>query len=97
MTEDRTTAEWWEWHLTPAGWIWGSQGIGRDTIDHKPIPADAALTLRQHVAVRRRTLGGGGAELERWSTEQRHKDHATINELRSKWGRPPDADNYPLL
>ncbi len=40
--------EWFEYHLTPGGWIEGTKSIDFSSIIEKPIPKDRVISIRGH-------------------------------------------------
>jgi hypothetical protein len=78
---------WFEYHLTPAGWICGSGGNNYLEINEKEIPKDRVLTLRFY-----EVLSGSFTELDKWYTEHwRHEDTAKLNANIEIYGEMPEG------
>jgi hypothetical protein len=78
--------EWTDWHLTPRGWEAGSQqtDFGKET-KFAP-PQDRVLTSRFQKEISSRF-----SKPERWHEETwRSTDKKAVDELRTKFGPPPE-------
>ena len=79
--------EWFEYHLTPAGWVEGSEKIDFAGIKKKRIPADRVLTLRFH-----QFLSSGFSKMDTWFEKiWSHKDSSKVEELTAKFGNRPSG------
>ena len=84
--------EWWEFHLTPKGWIRGSERM-LDGAKDRPIPSDRLLTIRQH-----EHASSAYAPPQTWSAiVWRHTDSRAIATMREQHGQmPPGSERYPF-
>ncbi|MCT7328019.1 translation initiation factor 1 [Ralstonia mojiangensis] len=80
--------EWIDMHLTPGGWVRGSEKYDFAPVDEHPVPADAVLTLR-----RTQYLASAFSKMETTFAETPLTDDAVIiAELRQKFGQSPFRD-----
>jgi hypothetical protein len=78
---------WFEYHLTPMGWISGSEGNNYLEIKEKIIPKDRVLILRFY-----EILSSPFSKLDKWYTEHwRHEDTAKINVNIEIYGEMPEG------
>ena len=78
--------EWFEYHLTPQGWVDGSEKIDFAGLKKKEIPDDRVLTLRFH-----EYLSSPFSTIDKWYDEQwRHEDEDLINDLIKQFGEMPE-------
>lgn len=84
--------EWWEFHLTPKGWVKGSEQLQAGAKE-RPVPPDRMLTIRQHEHAPSRF-----APPQTWSAiVWRHSDTRAIATLRAQFGEmPPGSERYPF-
>ena len=84
--------EWWEFHLTPKGWIRGSERLA-DGAKERPIPPDRLLTIRQH-----EHAPSAYAPPKTWSAiVWRHGDTRAIATMREQYGTmPPGSERFPF-
>lgn len=76
--------EWEDVHLTPSGWVDGSDKRDFAGVTHRPVPTDAVLTVHRRVYVASTFSKPDVSE-----SETRHTDDlAIIEELRKKYGKP---------
>lgn len=81
--------EWDEWHLTPQGWIAGSEKVDFAGVTEKPIPPDRVLTRRYH-----ERQSSSFSKVDRFvSTEWRGPDAEEVARLLTKFGQHP-SDSY---
>lgn len=86
--------EWFDYHLTPNGWVEGSEKIDFGGVHTKKIPDDRVLTLRFH-----EYLSSPFSKMETWYDEAwRHSDVTLVKTLIGRYGSKPAcyADNYIL-
>lgn len=86
--------EWFEYHLTPNGWVEGAEKVDGGGLKSKPSPPERVLTLCFH-----ERLSSPFSKMEYWYTEGwRHEDSNLVQELINKYGsKPPDyGDRYTL-
>lgn len=79
--------EYWAWHLTPQGWVEGSEKLDSGTIE-RPVPEDTVLTLTYHEIY---------ASI--YSSPDRRIEQKIINQtkadiLKTKYGSTPKKMNY---
>ncbi|GAA0029113.1 hypothetical protein [Bradyrhizobium ottawaense] len=76
--------EWTEWHLTPAGWVRGTEKEDFRTV-HRDPPPDRVKTVvwRERLSSRFSKVDSGHSE--QW----RSNDGAAIATLEAKFGPPP--------
>jgi hypothetical protein len=68
--------EWSEYHLTPGGWVEGSEKLDFNRSE-RPAPVDRVLTVRQHDY-----LSSSFSKLDQWSSiEWHHQDHTLVASL----------------
>jgi hypothetical protein len=77
--------EWYEWHLTPRGWVIGSQKLDFGGVQLEDPPPDRVLTIRE-----REFVGAMGGKMHRsfdeeWGTD----DDATLKSLADQYGWKP--------
>jgi hypothetical protein len=77
--------EWTEWHLTPAGWVRGTEKEDFRKIDREP-PPDRVKTVVWHDRLSSRFSKPDRYHEETWSSP----DKAAISGLVAKFGSPPD-------
>ncbi len=78
--------EWWEYHLTPGGWLEGSEKLDFAGVKEKPIPPDRVLTLKF-----RERQSCFYASVERWyEVVWRHRDRRTTRSLVEEFGNLPE-------
>ena len=78
--------EWTDWHLTPAGWVTGSERTDGVGIEEQPIPPDRVLTQRW-AEEQSSPFGSMYRGLEtRWESD----DKETTQELIKKFGKCPE-------
>ena len=78
--------EWYEHHLTPAGWIDGNVKLDVVGIREVPIPLDRVLTIRCH-----EYQSCSFAKMEMWrETIWRTEDKAQLKMLTDTYGTCPD-------
>jgi hypothetical protein len=78
--------EWTEWHLTPTGWVRGTEKEDFRTVDREP-PPDRVKTVVWHDR-----LSSRWSKPERWHDETwSSSDKAAISDLVAKFGPPPDS------
>lgn len=84
--------EWWEFHLTPKGWVKGSENM-LDGAKERPTPADRLLTIRQHEHAPSRY-----AAPQTWSAiVWRAGDTRAIASFREQFGQmPPGSERFPF-
>lgn len=84
--------EWWEFHLTPKGWIKGSESLAAGAKE-RPIPSDRMLTIRQN-----EQPSSAVAPAQTWSSiVWRHSNTRAIAALREQFGTlPPGSERYPF-
>jgi hypothetical protein len=86
--------EWFEYHLTPQGWVDGSEKIDFSGVKEKEPPADRVLTLRFH-----EYMSSGFSPIDKWCDEQfRHEDKLLVNKLLEQFGEVPrqfKKSDYP--
>lgn len=76
--------EWTDWHLTPSGWVKGSQETDYSTTE-KVTPEDAVLTMRWHVY-----QGSAHGRTQRYHEETwAVADRSLIDKLQSQHGEAP--------
>ena len=81
--------EYWTWHLTPEGWVEGTEKLDCGTTE-RPVPADTVLTLTYH-----ERLSLGYSQLERWiDREVTNGKQTEIDGLKRKYGNMPKEMNY---
>ena len=79
--------EWFKYHLTPRGWIAGSEKIDFAGLKEKEIPDDRVLTLCFH-----EYLSSPFSTMDKWYKEMwRHEDEALINDLIRQFGELPES------
>nr|WP_315593673.1 translation initiation factor 1 [uncultured Cupriavidus sp.] len=79
--------EWKEMHLTPEGWVPGSEKWDFGPVEHRPVPPDAVLTI-----CRTEHVSSSFSPLERTFEETKlSADEALIESLRLKFGASPFA------
>lgn len=77
--------EWFEHHLTPKGWVTGSEKIDFGGTKLKEPPKDKVLTVRLH-----ERMASAFSKIEEWHTvEWRHDDEQKIKKLTKKFGELP--------
>ena len=76
--------EWWEYHLTPAGWVKGSDDLDFGSHE-RPIPPDRVLTVRKH-----EHLSSMYSKMERWTDiVWQSEDEDQLQALKAKYGDFP--------
>lgn len=81
--------EWFEWHLTPNGWIEGSKKIDGSGVYQKEIPNESVLTLCFH-----ERLSSPFSRAEQYYTiAWQHSDKALIEKLVQLHGDKPHQYN----
>jgi hypothetical protein len=87
--------EWFEYHLTPQGWVTGSEKIDFSGIKGKDIPTDRVLTLRFN-----EYMSSSFSTMDKWCDEQyRHEDESLVNRLVKQFGESPGRykkSEYPI-
>ncbi len=74
--------EWWDWHLTPDGWVEGSEKLDFSELKEKEVPANRVLTIRHH-----ERMSSPFSKLEVWASEEwRHPDNNLVTSLIEKYG-----------
>lgn len=76
--------EWTEWHLTPAGWVRGTEKEDFRRIDRDP-PTDRVKTVSYHDYLSSSFSKPHRYHEVEWSSE----DKAEIARLEAKFGPPP--------
>lgn len=77
--------EWTEWHLTPQGWIMGSERTDGPGVTEKEPPTDRVLTHCWH-----EYLGSAYGKMKRYSEKVwESDDKAAVKALMEKFGDPP--------
>lgn len=78
--------EWTEWHLTPSGWVSGSERVDFGGVTEKPAPPDRVLTCRYT-----ERLSSSFSTMDRTVRElwRRPGDDALIASLLKKHGECP--------
>lgn len=86
------SSESWQYHLTPHGWVEGSESLDFGTKE-RPIPADRVLTVTQHYY-----LSSRWSKPDQWSSiDWQHSDGALVASLKEKFGElPRGSERYPL-
>jgi hypothetical protein len=78
--------EWFEFHLTPKGWIAGSEKLDAG-LREKEIPEDRVLTLCFY-----ERLSSPFSDLEKWYREKwRNTNEEVISDLTEQYGELPEA------
>jgi hypothetical protein len=73
--------EWWEWHLTPAGWVRGSEKLDHADTDVAP-PLDRVLTV-----LHEEYLSSSFSKLDVSDSETfRSTDPASVSKLLNQYG-----------
>jgi hypothetical protein len=79
--------EWFEYHLTPNGWIEGSEKIDFAGIKEKKVPDDKVLTLRFH-----EYMSSTFSPVDKWYEETyRHGEDGLVEDLTKKFGELPGS------
>ena len=79
--------EWFEYHLTPAGWVAGSEKIDFAGLKPKPAPIDRVLTVRYH-----EFMSSSFSKMKKWREEVwRSDDEAKVRELVATHGKAPEG------
>lgn len=74
--------EWWEYHLTPNGWVVGDERLDFGGIEKRPVPADRVLTIRET-----EIISSSHSKLETtWSEVYRSDDEELVQNLLEKYG-----------
>jgi hypothetical protein len=77
--------EWFDWHLTSAGWVAGSYSLDFRGQTEKQIPADRVLTLHND-----QYQGHIMSEVDStWETTWESDDKALIKKLLKQFGKQP--------
>ncbi|RYD69339.1 MAG: hypothetical protein EOP84_28655 [Verrucomicrobiaceae bacterium] len=77
--------EWTEWHLTPNGWVRGTEKMEGVKLEEIPCPADTVLSMKY-----REFLGSAYSKLGTSLSEVwRSSDEDAINELKKRHGECP--------
>ena len=76
--------EWTEWHLTPGGWVRGTEKEDFRKIERAP-PPDRVKAVRWHDYLSSSFSRPHRYHSDEWSLE----DKATIASLETKFGPPP--------
>ncbi|GLR81406.1 hypothetical protein HUE56_15115 [Azospirillum oryzae] len=77
--------EWFDYHLTPAGWHHGTERLDGGTINEEPVPDGCVLTVRVH-----EEIGSIGGKLHNWvAVHWQHADTALVKELLIRHGQLP--------
>lgn len=86
--------EWFEFHLTPGGWVGGSEKLDFVGTKDKEVPQDRVLTLTFY-----EKLSSPFSRTELYYTEDwRHSDSNLVNTLVEKHGaKPPNYDDLYTL
>lgn len=79
--------EWYEFHLTPAGWVKGSEKLDGAGEKGAPTPADRTLTLRFHDYQSHTRAKCKRRREEVWRSD----DAALVKLLIQKFGRSPET------
>jgi hypothetical protein len=79
--------EWQDYHLTPTGWVEGSEKVDFSGIHEKPIPADRVLTVRW---VDNQSSAFSKAD-RYWKETWRSSDSAAVSALVAKFGERPSG------
>ena len=78
--------EWWEYHLTPTGWIEGSEKLDFGEEKTKPVPADRVLTVRFKY-YQSFSLASPECSIKvKWE----HADKELIKKLKKQFGNAPE-------
>lgn len=78
--------EWTEWHLTPAGWVRGTEKEDFRTVEREP-PPDRVLSCRYHDY-----LSSPFSKPDRYVREEwRGGDKALIEQLLKQYGACPET------
>ena len=86
--------EWFEYHLTPDGWVDGSEKVDFSGVHIKEAPENRVLTLKFH-----EYLSSPFSKMDTWYTETwRHSDNNLIEKLIKKFGSKPEryGESYTL-
>lgn len=87
--------EWFEYHLTPNGWVDGSDKVDVEGVTTKPIPKDRVLTLCFH-----EYLASAFSNMKQWTEVLwEHSNKSLISELQTQYGECPGNYNlrdYPM-
>jgi len=75
--------EWSEWHLTPHGWIAGTENTGTSLVE-RAIPESRVFSL-QYIDEH----SGYGRSIVRWQEQWRSSDPVLIATLTAKFGSRP--------
>jgi hypothetical protein len=79
--------EWQEYHLTPTGWVEGSEKIDFVGVREAPIPAHRVLTVRSV-----EYMSSGFSPLRSyWEETWRSDDSSAVQKLVAKFGERPGA------
>src|SRR5262245_81274 len=78
--------EWTDWHLTPAGWVEGSEMVDFGNLRKKPVPDDRVLTRR-----RGEVQTSPYSEMHRYiKTTWESDERETIETLLKQYGECPE-------
>ena len=79
--------DWFEYHLTPEGWLAGSKTIGHiRQIEEIPIPCDRVLTIRF-----RTNQSCLASKTRHWhEVDWEHANHKIIDTLKEQFGSLPE-------
>jgi hypothetical protein len=78
--------EWTEWHLTPAGWVRGSERMDFAQLQSRPTPLDRVLTVTN------KEVGNGYGPIHASQQEDWRSDDAdAVAELLVKFGKAPKS------
>ncbi len=78
--------EWTEWHLTPEGWVRGTEKEDFRTITREP-PAERVKTVRWHDYLSSRFSKPDRYHSDIWVSS----DRSAVAALEAKFGPPPDS------
>ncbi|WP_456325226.1 hypothetical protein [Desulfonauticus submarinus] len=78
--------EWFDYHLTPQGWVEGSRKIDFVGVKEKKVPKDRVLTLRFH-----EYMSSGFSPMDIWYEELwRHENETLVQNLIKRYGNIPE-------